>query len=217
MVTLCVGRGRRTICNGFSLPENCTQIISLFLLQLFIFSFLTPAKFTIMPIFPFFFWNLLVSFFQWLSPYLFSLFYPYIWLCQSIKSQSIINIRLMAPSIPSCLFWDPFISGILTFRHCFVLMEPVSVDQARINLKVVFSFIRRVEKVLTTFSILTKQIFVLLSESNPNIRTNKRFIDLYLIYHQTCQESFNHLFKFLTIKLQIFVFLRPMKKQPIRT
>ena len=41
MVTLCVGRGRRTICNGFSLPENCTQIISLFLLQLFIFSFLT--------------------------------------------------------------------------------------------------------------------------------------------------------------------------------
>ena len=60
MVTLCVGRGRRTICNGFSLPENCTQIISLFLLQLFIFYFL---KFTIMSVFPFFFWNLLVLLF----------------------------------------------------------------------------------------------------------------------------------------------------------
>ena len=43
-------------------------------------------------------------FFHWLSPDLFSLFY--IWLCQSIKSQSIINIRLMAPSISSSTLWQ---------------------------------------------------------------------------------------------------------------
>ena len=134
MASLCQKTAHRLFlfffCNSFLFLPGC-QIHNN---ANFPFLFLKPACFI---------------FFHWLSPDLFSLFY--IWLCQSIKSQSIINIRLMAPSIPSCLFWDPFISGIRTFRHCFVLMEPVSVDQARINLKVVFSFIRRVEKVLTTF------------------------------------------------------------------
>ena len=132
MVTLCVGRGRRTICNGFSLPENCTQIISLFLLQLFIFYFLTPAKFTIMPIFLFFPGTCFFHFFSLAFSRSVLSFLP-LHLIVSVNQEPINNpyptYGSFYPIIPltKCLFWNPNL--FLVFGHSDIVLFSWSLCQ----------------------------------------------------------------------------------------